>query len=230
MALLIRFILNKGSLHGKELVRKDLVEAMGKQRTTIAAKNGLPNGYALGIASRDRHGVTGIAHSGNIIGYKAMLYIFPEAGKVFFVSYNMDSETANYEVFSERFIDLLAIPTVSPAALVKEQAQAPFSPEKWQGYYVPSITKIQPLQLLDRIGSFTRVKATKNGLLLMPAQKNRIVLFGQANGLFKEAGKIDYAYCFYENNNGEKFLTNGLQTLQQINGWGLLLEISSVIV
>src|SRR5690606_8788597 len=87
MGVLIKFILNKGKVNSKSLIDSAYFEDYGRPYYTIAFQNGLKNGYAYGLMLRDRHGVIGLAHSGNIIGYRAMLYIFPNEKKGFFISH-----------------------------------------------------------------------------------------------------------------------------------------------
>lgn len=104
MAIFAKFLLSDGTIDGKKFISPTYLTQMGQSQNTIAKQKGLRVGYGLGAMTRDRHGVIGLAHSGNIVGYHAMLYWFPKSKKAFFISHNMDSETANYERFNETLI------------------------------------------------------------------------------------------------------------------------------
>jgi CubicO group peptidase (beta-lactamase class C family) len=226
MVCIMKLLLNRGVVNGEQFIRKDLIDQIGQPTQTIAAVNGLPNGYALGAVSRDRYDVVGIAHSGNIIGYRAMLYVFPKLGKGFFIACNMDSETADYEHLNSILIAGLSmeseiLPTM--ASLHPKKAS-----KKWVGYYAPLIPKVEPFQLLERISSFTHVSIDNGTLSLQPFQKKAIQLLTNDNRLFIADGKVGYSHLFYENDAGEKFLTTGTQTLKKLNGIQLILPMISI--
>ncbi len=217
MGVLLKFILKEGRLNDSEFIRKEFIRNLGVQATTIAAKNNLKNGYALGAASRDRHNVIGIAHSGNIIGFHAMYYFFPNEKKAFFVSHNMDSESADYEVFNKALIDFLGIPQKTTKHTTPNSLNN--TTDKWNGFYVPIITKVEPTKLFDIISSYVQVKNTEKGLLFKPFQKNEITLASINDQLYRAENKADASHLFYEDESGQRYLTTGIQTVKKINGW-----------
>lgn len=226
MGILIRFILNKGKVLDQQIITKSFFEEYGKPKYTIAFNKGLDNGYALGISLRDRYNVIGLAHSGNIIGYRAMLYIFPEEKKGFFISHNTDSETANYESFNEVLIKSLRIPEKD-----KKNINS-FGTEKlkeWEGYYVPKITKVQPFNLFDIIGSYSKLEIKDKSMVVTPFQRKSINLEHIGSGLFQSIDRIKPSHLLYENKN-RKFLTTGFYTLEKINGFKILTLTAAFIL
>ncbi len=217
MGILIKFFLNKGKIRGTQFIDSSFFDTMGHPHYTKAFENGLSGGYSFGLLLRDRHGVVGLAHSGNIIGYRAMIYIFPNENKGFFISHNMDSESADYEAFNKALIDKLDIPTKRN----NSKTGIPVTEFKeWQGYYIPAITKVEPFKLLDIAGSFTRLKLTENGMTMTPFQKNETKLLHIGNGLFQSAERTKISHVLYKDENG-MYLTSGISTMQKINGWYL---------
>lgn len=228
MGLLLQCILNKGKLNGNVFINEDYIDLLGVPLQTIASKGGLTCGYAFGALSKDRHGMVGIVHSGNTVGFRAMYYIFPKHKKAFFIAHNMDSETADYEVFNDALIDYLDMaPTArqTPSTLVSL-----YETSKWAGYYVPVITRIEPMELLDIISTYTQVKNGSTGLLLAPFQKKEILLSSDDNRLFWSKDKVYASHLFYEDEDGQRYLTSGILTLKKINGWKLLLITSSFLL
>lgn len=227
MGKLITFYLNKGKVEGNQIIDAKYFDAMGSPNYTEATTRGVKSGYALGISLRDRHGVLGYAHSGNIVGFRAMLYIFPQERKGFFISHNMDSETADYESFNQTLIENLNLQKPKPSPIGAFSTKEYSS---WQGYYVPKITKIEPFKLLDWLGSFTKVTLKEEGMLITPFQKNSAYVTHLGNGIFQSAEKIQPSHVLYQDDAGEKYLSTGLFTVRKISGWILLLVACSVIL
>lgn len=226
MGKLMKFLLDQGQINGAYFIRKDLIDQIGNQKNTIAAKGGLRVGYSLGAVARDRHGVVGLAHSGNIIGFRAMLYLFPKAGKGFFVACNMDSETADYERLNSLLITILDLGLPVNTSRIKYQHEAP--PEKLAGYYIPVLPKVEPFHLLERITSFSKVSIKKEELSITPFQKKEIQLRSVDNGLFIADGKQEYSHLFYENEKGDAFFTTGIQTLKKVSWSHIFLPMISL--
>lgn len=229
MGTFLQFILNGGRLNDKEFIRKEFIDQMGVPLNTIAAKNGLRLGYAFGALSRDRHGVVGVAHSGNTIGFRAMYYLFPKEKKAFFIAYNMDSETADYELFNKALIDHLGLDTLS-GRIGSKKNQSFAQDSEWKGYYVPIFTKIHPMELIDVISAYTVVKNTEDGLSIRPFQKEETFLKNIGNGLFVAQGRTETSHVFYRDGSGESFLTTGATTLKKISGWKIYLTTTSVVL
>jgi hypothetical protein len=118
------------------------------QDTDEAAKNDLIAGYALGIGRRDRHGVIGYCHGGNIVGFVAMMCIFPDERKAFAYSVNTDSETAEYSR-----IEKLLIESMDIAEATRPQTAAPaLDIAEWYGRYV-----LRPNRISDGFKTYEKV-------------------------------------------------------------------------
>ena len=228
MAIFLELILNGGMLDGKEFIRKEFIDQMGVPDQTIAVKKGLNIGYAFGTLSRDRYGVVGLAHSGNTVGFRAMYYLFPKEKKGFFIAHNMDSETADYDLFNQVIIDHLGLKMPVPA---HSRPQKLFIQDpQWDGYYVPVLTRIEPMELIDMISSYTRVSSMKNGLFVKPFQKKGTLLTTQDGALFYVRNRIGASHLFYKDKQGESYLTTGIMTLKKVNGWKIFALTISVLL
>ena len=224
MGLFLRFMISDGTLNGKPFIAKTFLSQLGLAHQTDASNNGLPLGYGLGASYRDRHGVLGLAHGGNIVGYRAMLYMFPQEQKAFFISHNIDSETADYEVFNKLLIDCLDIPAQSPPT----KKESTLDVAAWDGYYVPVITKVAPFGLVDYVSSFTRVKVTREGVEFLPLQKAPVALHYLGNHTFIADGKATPSHSFYKDEDGRLLITTGLSTLRKTHGLYILLSGISI--
>jgi CubicO group peptidase (beta-lactamase class C family) len=220
MGLFLKFIMSDGALNGQPFVKKELLDEMGQARGTEAFQNGLQAGYGLGGMKRDRHGFIGFAHSGNIVGYHAMIYAFPDSKKAFFISHNMDSESANYERFNEILIRNLDLEKTERSAEAVKPAGGGLS--DWEGYFIPVVSRFEPLAYLDTLASFTKVSIGDDKIIFSPFQKPSKELFYTGNNLLTAEGKIAASHVFYKNDENVPIISDGLSSLRKINGVSLL--------
>lgn len=168
--------------------------------------------------TRDRHGYIGLAHSGNIVGYHAMLYWFSNSKKAFFISHNMDSETADYERFNEILIKYLKLNT--PVNNTKTMLTKGL--EDWNGYYIPVFSKVEPLAYFDILSSFTKVTTNADFVNITPFQKPNKKLYQVSENLLIANGKIENSHVFYKDNFGTSYISDSFSTHKKVSGYYLL--------
>ncbi|SHE66090.1 serine hydrolase domain-containing protein [Pedobacter caeni] len=220
MGIFIRFLMSDGILHRSPFIREDLLRSMGNPKETEATKHGLEIGYSGGLMKRDAHKVIGYAHSGNTIGYHAMIYLFPEEKKGFFISHNMDSETANYEVFNKILIQSLDIPEGKTQAA----GEMPKDIRNWKGNYIAAKDKIKTFAYLDFLTNFVTIIPQEKQVLFCQFQKDDKVLSPAGHHLFKSAGKISPSHVFYTDPTGNQMVSTGFGTFKKISSfylWGM---------
>ncbi len=223
----LRFMMSDGTVDGKTFIDSEYLNAVGKQKLTDAFKNGVPFGDALGAYSRDRYGVVGIAKNGNILGFSAMTYMFPNYKKAFFIAFNMDSETANYDLFNEVLIKHLGL---AEQHFITKELEIETDIEDWNGFYVPYITAVEPFRLIDMVFSHTKVKTSKTGALLIPFQgKNRTLIY-QGEKKFSMKDRTNISHAFYKNSEGKLLITNGVNTLKKVSGFKILGIATSLLL
>jgi Beta-lactamase len=227
MGLFLKFLMSDGKINGKQFIDLKYLKSFGKPRSTIASKKGLDNGYSAGMMRRDRHGVQGIYGLGNIIGYKANSYIFPEENIAFFVSFNMDSEIADYELFNDAFIKYLGIKT-KPLVTKNQPIDKDF-PEDIEGYYVPVFTKYEPFDLPDKMTGFIEIIVNQNQVKLTPFQQKTSQLFYNGKSKFSLENRTESSHIFYKDEN-EVFMTYGVKTFKKYNGAIILMLWISFIL
>jgi len=159
------FLLDDGMVDGAVFVDAYLLREMGVPRHTRAAKAGLDKGYSLGMWTRDRHGVVGLCHSGETIGFRALMCLYPEHDKAFFIVLNMDSETADYEAFYGLMIEQLEIPRLTRAMPIAEKTA---DTEAWAGLYRRVPAKVPAFEYLDVIFNQLWLTERDGSLVLRP--------------------------------------------------------------
>lgn len=213
MALFAKFILSDGCINGQVFVEPSYLTQMGVPDKTLGKQNGLKYGYGLGARSRDRYGYIALIHSGNILGFSAMLYCFPESKQAFFIAHNMDSETANYERFYETIT--WHIQPLKVNRPIKTIAAKGF--DEWNGYYVPLIAAVEPLAYFDLISGFTKITCNDSNVILSPFQKAEIELQRLSGNLFVANGRQEPSHLLYEDSSGNRLMIDATSAKKKVS-------------
>lgn len=214
------FLLGDGRIGDDQFIAADLMRAMGAPQDTEAAKAGLRVGYGLGLSTRDRNGAVGLCHGGNTVGYRAMLCLYPEAKRAFFIAANADSETARYGRFDQALVNALALPARSPDDTTGEAVDmAP-----WRGFYVPAPNRFAFADLIDRAFGFVRVDVNEGGVVLNPLQGAALQLTRSDGVLFRAPDRLIASHAFMTDGDGTRTFSTGLQTYAQVS-WAALLPL-----
>lgn len=213
MALFARFLMSDGSIDGRRLVDSTLLQAMAEPVDTEAARAGLPGGYALGLATRERWGVRGKCHTGNMGTFRALLCLYPEHQRALFVSYNTDPEAANFD----RVDSLLT----SALGLGQQEAAAIEPPGRdvtaWNGWYVVRPNRFPQFAYLDELAGVTRVGWDGTALRLRPMQGAERVLHPVGGQIFRVDGRRSATHVLTRSPDGAALVTDGFRTLERVS-------------
>ncbi len=211
IAVLMSFLMSNGTINGQEFIALELLKQMGQQRESPAAKRGLEIGYSLGVGKRDRNGVTALFHTGAIVGYNAMMQFFPATRCGFFISHNMDSETAQYERSNQV---LLAHLPVKP----RQNKPVPQNPQElstFDGYYTRIFSKYSRFALLDELTTITRARFEGNRVYLEPLQGKTKTLTYLGQGLFQMQDRTIASHAFYQTESGDFLISDSNTTIKK---------------
>lgn len=227
MGKFLYFMMSDGIINGAQFISEKYLLNIGKQTTTDAYIMGVPYGDALGAYSRDRYGVVGIAKNGNTLGFVSMIYMFPAYKKAFFIGFNMDSEISNYDLFYAALIKHISLPRkpfISSSCTVEEEIN------RWDGYYVPVITKVFPFRLIDIIFSHTKVEILKSGAKLIPFQGRPKNLTYQGGNLFSMEDRTNISHVFYYDQTGNYLISDGVKTIKKVSGIKIITIVASLVL
>ena len=212
LARFAQFLLGDGRIDGRTFVDESLMRARGRAAGTEAADAGLVAGYALGLGRRDRHGVVGYCHGGNVVGFVAMLCFFPEEQKAFAYSINTDSEVADYGRFESLFIQTLNLGEASPPPTVHPAPDA----ADWLGRYVLSPNRFQMFEYLDTVFGAISIAADRDDLLLTSLQQEPRRLRPTGEGLFSASNRTTTSHVLLRGPAGEYLISDGFQTFERV--------------
>tara|TARA_B100001059_G_C17799097_1_gene565017 strand:+ start:108 stop:1910 length:1803 start_codon:yes stop_codon:yes gene_type:complete len=226
MALLAKFLMSDGVINEKSFIDKELLNQMGNPISTESYKNGLTSGYQFGLSYRDRYGVVGKFHRGNTIGYRATFYLFPEQKKGFFISYNTDSETANYENFNSIFINYLGI---NKPQKLKVKNNLPSNIKDFYGYYKMNPVRFEMFAYLDLLFNSIKVEQENNKLILQSIQNETYSLLPVGSNLFRKEDRVKPSHVLYKNET-TPMISDGLVTYEKVSLFYLGLMWLSLIL
>lgn len=209
----LRFQLGDGAIEGRPFIDRSLIRALGRASTTEAARAGLPAGYGLGLARRDRHGVVGYCHGGNIAGFVAMLCLFPQERKAYAYAANTDSETADYGRIDGLLIDALGIAEAPEPAGARPAADA----GDWAGYFVPEPNRFETFAWLDTVFGWLRISAPDGTFALSSLQRGDRQLRPVGDYLFVAEDRRTASHVFLRGENGEYLLSDGFNTFRKVS-------------
>lgn len=212
MGRLAQFLMGDGAIDGVPFVASELLAALGGAHNTDAARAGLGAGHGLALATRDRHQVVGDCHPGTMVGFQAMLCLYPGERKAFFVVANADVESADYDKLNKLLIAALQmIPMVRPAST----APPPPGMAQWSGVYVPDWNAVASLAWVDTVFNAVDVRWDGALLQLAPMQGQPASLRLAGGRLFQRADRIAPSHVLFVTN-GERMLSDGLRTYRKV--------------
>lgn len=211
MASFARFVMGDGTIGGRVLIEQSLMRARGDAIGTEAARAGLRVGYALGLGRRDRHGAVGRCHGGDTVGFRAMLCVFPERQRAFFVAFNADVEGADYARIRGMLVDALDVrtpplPAVAPAADL----------DAWQGLYVPAPNRFASFVWLDTMFGFVDVTRHGDDLRLRTLQAPPLVLEPVGGRLLRAPERVLASHVLVLADDGTRVIASDQQSYARV--------------
>lgn len=219
MALLAKFLMSDGIINGESFIKTELLRQMGKPVSIESNKEGLNSGYQFGLSYRDRYGVIGYFHRGNTLGFRATFYLFPEEKKAFFISFNTDSETADYQKFNKVFIEHLGIEKKSKTT---SNVSLDNDIDVYEGFYRLNPVRFEKFAYLDLLFNSIQVSKIDNELIVKSIQNNTYALLPVSENLFRKQDRLRVSHVLYEKNN-KQHISDGLATYEKVSTLYLVL-------
>lgn len=222
MAVFARFLMGDGMVDGEAFIDRALLDEAGLPKGTEAALAGLAIGHGLAMAQRDRHGVVGWCHPGEYPGFRAMLCLYREQRKAFFIAMNADVEGADYDRFNAMLVRELAVAAAPRAAMPPGVPDA--GTGAWEGFYVPAPNAIATLALIDRTLNFVRVQWDGTMLRIKPFQSGERRLVPVGGRLFQATDRTSPSHVLLTAADGSRVLSDGLRSYERASPARMMLS------
>jgi len=238
MAHLVRMFLNRGVHQGKRILSAESIDHMETPTTTLAAQNGLYDGYGLNNYTKTFNGFVWHGHNGGMMGFVADLIYQPELGVGFVVMINKSSGALGK--LNKRISDYLMHGIEKPdlpADIPLDRAVA----EKYSGYYRPATSRNQFTFGLERL-PFQMITAGDGHFKVRGIPGGSYELTPVEGGLYRAGKKWMATAVFMEDKEGKRYFQNGafgtLVKVSAFSAWGqfflavlcVVLMLSSLIL
>lgn len=207
------FLMSDGRLNGREFIKPDLMRARGISSTTLASRAGLQAGYALGISRLDRYSAIGLCHSGNIIGFNALMCVYPDMGQAFVVSINTDSETADYR----RVYGIIASTLEHTTPSIPETKPPAVDTTDWQGFFILQPNRFNSFRYLDTVFGFATLEWINGSLEFNPLQGKTRQLRPTGDYLLSANDRQVNSHVLHRNEENIPLMSDGYRTYKRIN-------------
>ena len=210
MARLAQFLMGDGTANGVRIIQQNLLTEMARPQHS-AAKAGLVDGYSLGLGTFDRAGQLGRCHGGDVVGFRAMLCIYPEHKKAYFRSINIDREGADYRRFDDILItslDLPPTPLPAPTPLAS-------SYQDWKGRFVPLVSRVSIGRYGDLLSDGFEFELTDTGATIRQDDGKAVRLLHAGRTLFRADNKVRRSLVVHTGIDGTKLLSTDFRTFRK---------------
>jgi len=165
MAAYLRFLLNRGTVNGRQLLPATAMVRLELPRSSLTARAGLSVGYGLFLATYATGGFVWVGHTGEVPGGLTSVFYRPDAGVGYAVMINSYNGAAAREL-DALFRGYLTFgaprPTPPPIAPMSSLARAK------AGWYIADNPRMQRFYFLERLLSVVRVRANDSSLTADP--------------------------------------------------------------
>jgi CubicO group peptidase (beta-lactamase class C family) len=214
MANYLLFYLNRGNIHGSQVIPATIFNRMEVPTSTWAAKEGLQMGYGLSNYSTSYDGFLYHGHDGNVPGGITAMAYMPKEGIGYFYSLNSGNREAFKkvgEVIRAYITRQLQKPSLPSVVSLPETISA------YSGWYEPNSPRMEFFSFLERLIGMSYIHFKDNKLFVNS--------LSERNALFLPVTDTQFRYVpLNESQDAEpilKLLTPNLEgQFIQIN-WGL---------
>jgi CubicO group peptidase (beta-lactamase class C family) len=163
MAAYVQFYLNRGAVHGVQVVAAADIDRMENPASTWAAKEGMKIGYGLSNYWTIQDGFVYHGHDGGVEGGLTEMAYMPDYGVGYFFSINSGNGDAFRRVskavraYITRNLQKPSLPPV---------ASLPANAAEYAGWYEPDSPRVEFAQFLERLIRLNYVRFEKGNLSL----------------------------------------------------------------
>ena len=198
MAAFVQLLINRGRHDDRPLIPAEAVERMLTPRTSLAARNGLAFGYALGIYQSFRRGVRFYGHGGDGDGYLAHFAYDPASGLGYFVVINAFRSDALRAIRREIENAIVEQGVRSPAPAVAPISVPVEALERLTGRYELAAWRFPWTSEAERTAQAIEIRRDDNRLVTVSADGSRSALIPVTGQRFRREHEPDATSAFVE--------------------------------
>lgn len=182
MANYLLFYLNRGNIHGAEVIPATIFNQMEFPSSSWAAKEGLRLGYGLSNYSTTYDGFVYHGHDGNVPGGLTAMAYLPNEG----IGYSYSLNSGNREAFKKvgeairgYITRQLQAPPIPPEASIPVEAKL------YSGWYEPNSPRTELFSFLERLIGMSYIHFEDNKLLINSLGKKNATFLAVTDNQFR---------------------------------------------
>jgi CubicO group peptidase (beta-lactamase class C family) len=220
MALFVRFLLNRGTASGEQIISPHLFDKIGHPVSTIAARSGLKSGYSYGIGTRYKGGAKWLGHSGAVPGFIAEYYLNVDHDLGFVVLQNSFGVFFDSDIF-DRVWDYARsqVDSISP----------PFEPipcdqlQPYCGYYMPCNPRLQIMGFMEILTGGITISCENDTLYTQGFMENKSPLIYVSDSLFRKRNDPEATRVFARSPDGKMVYASQGSYYEKTHIWKIYL-------
>jgi hypothetical protein len=227
MAAYVQFYLNRGAVHGVQIVPAADIDRMENPASTWAAKEGMKIGYGLSNYWSIQDGFVYHGHNGGVEGGLTEMNYMPDYGVGYFFSINSGNGDAFRRVskairaYITRNLQKPSLPPV---------ASLPANAADYAGWYEPDSPRVEFTHFLERLTGLSYIRLEKDKLLLSSLGGWNRPFLPVVGEQFRRVPKEEFpepvsTLAFLAPKHDGRFIEVGFGTMKHVPAWFAVGEI-----
>jgi hypothetical protein len=200
MALFVRFLLNRGTVDGQQIISADLFDRIGRPVTTLASQAGLKSGYSFGFGVSYRDGAKWYTHGGAVPGFLAEYAYNLDHGLGYVVLQNLFDTHFHDDLFVRvRSYVASHVNSIAPSPQVPVPAEVL---DAYCGYYEPRSPRLQMAAFAEILAGGITVSYENDTLYTQGFMEDKTPLVAVSASLFRQPSHPEASRVFIKTANG----------------------------
>jgi CubicO group peptidase (beta-lactamase class C family) len=216
IALFLQFMLNRGRVGDKQLIKNELFDRVGQSTTTIAARAGVGRGYSFGIGTRYRNNQVWYAHGGLVPGFNVEYAYNLDCGVGYVVMINRFGRFIYSDIIDlvERFIACnTKAPVIQPFQVSESQLK------NYCGYYELRSSRIQLARFMDILIGGVTISFENDTLYQKYFDSGKIPLIPVSQNMFRLSHEPVGSRVFSEATDGKMIYATSGSYFERTASW-----------
>jgi CubicO group peptidase (beta-lactamase class C family) len=221
MALFVRFLLNRGTVDGQQIISADLLDRIGRPVTTLASQAGLKSGYSFGFGVSYRDGAKWYTHGGAVPGFLAEYAYNLDHGLGYVVLQNLfdthfhDDLFVRVRSYVASHVDSIAPPLQVPVPTEVLDAYC--------GYYEPRSPRQQLAAFAEILAGGITVSYENDTFYTQGFMEDKTALIAVSGSLFRQPDHPEASRVFTKTANGRMAYASRRSYYERTAFWKTLL-------
>lgn len=216
MALFLQFMLNRGKVGDKQLIKSELLDRVGQSTATIAARAGVKGGYSFGIGTTYRNNQVWYTHGGLVPGFNVEYAYNLDCGVGYVVMINRFGRFIYSDIIElvERFMVCnMKAPVIQPTQVSENQLK------NYCGYYELRSSRMRIAEFIDILIGGVTISFENDTLYQKYFDSGKTPLIPVSQNMFRLSNQPAVSRVFIEISDGKMIYTTAGSYFEKTGSW-----------